>query len=157
MELSISIREKKWPPRGSIAPGKVSFRGFSCLRQLEFPLEIVKCNIAATAHRVLAPDTYSNNVLDCDALTIGDLVPATVSVISLTAQRKDDDEEALQVMFRDFASRKHTMLPALKEIHVYCPSDADDGYKRKCADLLAETRKVGVCLHLESSPLGVVG
>lgn len=149
MKLSICIEKDARPPFGSITPDKASFRDFSCLRQLEFPLQIALCNIIAAACRVLAPDTYSNNVLECDALMVGDLVPAMVSVIPLFAEGKDDDEEALDVTFRDFASRKQTMLPALKEIHLNCPDDADDAYKRKCTDLIAQTQKVGVNLYLE--------
>lgn len=45
VKLSVSVGESF----GSIAPGKVSMRGFACLRQLEFPLEIVMCSVTAAA------------------------------------------------------------------------------------------------------------
>ena len=153
VEFSISIGE----PFGSIAPGKVSMRGFPCLRQLEFPLEIVICNITAAACRVSKLSeslvgSPSDHELDCDALFIGDLVPASVSVLSLISHGTDHHDKALDVMFWDFAARKGTTLPALKEIHLVCPNSADDAYKDHCTRLLAETQKAGVDLHLEPWP-----
>ena len=150
VELSVSVRE----PFGSIAPGKVSMRGFACLRQLELPLEIVMCNIAAAACRVSTPNESllggsSDHELDRDALFIGDLVPASVSVLSLISRGIDHHDKALDVLFRDFASRKETTLPALRGIHLICPTGADDAYKDRCTRLLAETEKAGVVLHLE--------
>jgi len=153
VELSISMRE----PFGSIAPGTVSMRGFPCLRQLEFPLEIVICNITAAACRV---STLSESLvggssdyeLNCDALFIGDLIPASVSILSLISHGKDHHDKTLDVMFWDFAARKGTTLPALKEIHLICPDGADDAYKDRCTGLLAETNQAGVDLHLEPWP-----
>ncbi len=153
VELSVSIRE----PFGSLAPGKVSMRGFACLRQLEFPLEIVMCNITAAACQVSTPNKTlvegsSDHELDCGALFIGDLVPASVSILSLISRGTDHHDKALDAMFRDFPARKETTLPALKEIHLICPSGADDAYKDHCTRLLAETQEAGVVLLLEPSP-----
>ena len=52
-------------------------------------------------------------------------------------------------MFREFAAEKASQLPALKDIHLACPSKADDAYKNQCTKLLAEIKQVGVILHLE--------
>ena len=149
VELSISIEK----PFGSIAPGKVSMRRFLCLRQLEFPLEIMICNITAAACRVSTPSdslvgSSSDHGPDCDTLFIGDLVPVSVSVLSLISHGTDRHDKALDVMFRDFAPRKKTTLPALKEINLVCPNGADDAFKDHCTRLLAETQKVGVDLRL---------
>ena len=153
VELSISIEE----PFGSIIPGKVSMRGFPCLRQLELPLEVVMCHLAAAASQVSTQSvslvgSTSEHGPDCDALSIGDLVPASVSVLSLISRGTDHHDKALHVMFKDFAARKETSLPALKEIHLVCPNGADDAYKDQCTRLLAETQKVGVGLHIRLSP-----
>ena len=153
VELSISIRE----PFGSIAPGKVSMRDFPCLRQLEFPLEIVLCNITVASSRVYTlreshVGGSSDHELDCDMLFIGDLVPASVSILSLISHGIDHHDKALHVLFWDFAAKKETTLPALKEIHLICPDGADDAYKDHCTRLLAETQKAGVDLHLEPWP-----
>ena len=51
-------------------------------------------------------------------------------------------------MFRQFAAKKDSQLDALKEIHLSCPSGADNTYKDQCARLLAKTEKVDVILHL---------
>ncbi|KAI4150264.1 MAG: hypothetical protein L6R39_002316 [Caloplaca ligustica] len=153
-ELSISIREL----HGSIAPGKSSMRGFHRLRKLEFPLEVTVCNItAATACRAATtPDrclvvgngsTDEHHELDDAGLLISDLVPASVSQLALTSGGTKDHAKALSVMFRHFAARKG-IFPALEEIQLSCPGNADDAHKEQCARLLAETEKVGVVLHL---------
>lgn len=128
VQLSLSIRE----PFGSIAPGKASMRRFPCLRQLEFPLEIVMCNITAAVCRVSTPNGSllggsSDHELDCDTLFIGDLVPASISVLSLISQGTDHHDKALDVTFRNFAARKEITLPAPNEINLTCPNGADDG------------------------------
>lgn len=153
VELSVSIGQ----PFGSIASGEVSMRGFACLRQLEFPLEIVMCNVTIAAIQVFTlieslVGGSSYHGLDCDALFIGDLVPASVSLLPLISRGKIHYEKALNVMFRDFAARKEDTLPALQEIHLICPNGADDACEDRCTSLLAETEKAGVVLHLEPWP-----
>lgn len=145
VELSLSVGEEA---PDSIAPGHghVSMRnGFPCLRQLEMPLEVVLCDhIAANESAVGAASDV--------ALSVADLIPASVSVLSLLSSGKDHADKALEVLFRDFAARKESALPALKEIHLVCPNDADSMYKNCCAELLLEARKVGVVLHLQPWP-----
>ena len=141
VELSISIRE----PFSSIAPGKVTMRGCACLRQLEFLLEIVMCNMAATARRV----SMSDYELDNGALFLGDLVPPSVNALSLISHGTDHHGGVLAVMFWDFAAKKTTKLPALKEIHLIYPNGGDGAYKDHFTRLRAETNKAGVVLHLQ--------
>jgi len=145
VELSISIREL----RGSINPGKASMRGFHRLRQLEFPLEIVICNITAAVSQLTTPDQSATNVLTYDALSIVDLIPASISRLAINSKGTDHHGQALAIMFREFAAEKASQLPALKKIHLACPSEADDAYKTQCTKLLAETKQVGVILQLE--------
>ncbi len=150
MELSVSIREL----RGSINPGKASMRGFQRLRKLEFPLEIAICNITAAVCQIAMSNESSINVSMNHALknnepSIVDLIPASVSRLAIDSQGTDHHEQALDVMFRGFAAEKASQLPALKDIHLVCPSKADDAYKNQCTRLLAETKQVGVILHLE--------
>jgi hypothetical protein len=144
-ELSVSIREL----RGSIPPGKASMRGFQRLRKLEFPLEIAMCNVTFA--------TSMDHALDYSEPFIGDLVPASVSQLSLISSGKDHHEKALDVMFRHFGPKKDSQLPALKEIHLSCPASpsADDAYKEQCAKLVAEIEKVGVVLQLKPWPSSV--
>ena len=79
---------------------------------------------------------------------ISDLVPASVSQLSLVSSGTDDHTKALDVIFRDFAARKESTLPALEEILLTCPASADATYKEQCTRLLAETEKAGVVLNL---------
>lgn len=154
-ELSVFIRDL----RGPIAPGKVSMRGFERLRKLEFPLEIAACNItAATPNRPLmigGGSTDEHHELDDDKPFISDLVPASVSRLSLFSGGTDDRAKTLDVMFRHFTIKRESMLPALKEIRMSCPTSADDAYKEQYARLLAETVKVGVVSHVNRWPSSV--
>ncbi|KAL6716116.1 hypothetical protein ACLMJK_005682 [Lecanora helva] len=136
-ELSLSVRD----PAVSVAPGNTSLRnGFPHLRQLEIPLEVVMCNITANESTGGAsPDV---------ALSIGDLVPASVSILSLISSGKTPFDQALEILFQDFVVKKESVLPALKEIHLICPNNADIKYKEYCEELRLEAQKVGVVLHL---------
>ena len=130
MELFIFLNE----PCDPIAPGEASMCGFLCLRKLGFPLELVMCNIATATCRTATPTgplvgASSDQETGCDALFIGDLVPSSVSILSLTSHGIDNHDKALDVMFQDFAGRKATALPALEEIHLMRPDGAEDAYK----------------------------
>lgn len=159
--LSVSIREL----RGSITPGRALMRGFQRLRKLELSLEIAMCNIIAAAvcrtaitsneSLIVEDGSPDHHELNDDEPFIGDLVPASVSQLSLISCGTIDHATALDVMFRHFAARKKSTLPALEEIHLSCPVSADDAYKEQCVKLLAETEKAGVILHLKPWPSSV--
>ena len=129
-------------------------RGSACLRQLEFPLEIVMYNMAAAAYRV---STSNESLIECSsgyeldngALFIGDLVPPSFIVLSLISHGTHHHGKVLEVIFWDFAARKRTRLPALKELHRICPNGGDGAYKEHCTRLLAKTNKASVTLHLQ--------
>ena len=153
-ELSISIHEL----RGSITPGKASIRSFQRLRKLEFPLEIAMCNVTNAISRVATPnESLTDQGLGKFEPFISDLVPASVSQLSLLSRGTDHHEKALKVMFRDFAANKNSQLPALKEIHLSCPisPSADNAYKEECIKLVAETEEAGVVLHLKEWPCSI--
>ena len=158
MQLSITIAEL----RGSVLPGSASLRGFKRLQTLEFPLELAVCNITAAVACQLAKakKPMSGGSTDHEAPKApygdyahkssftGDLVPASVSQLSLTSSGTDEHAKALDVMFRDFAAEKDAWLPALQEIHVTCPARADEAYSAQCARLRAEMEELGVVCHL---------
>ena len=159
MQLSITITEL----RGSVLPGRASLRGFKRLQTLEFPLELAVCNITAAVACQLAEakesmiggstDHQAPKVPrgDCahESSFTRDLVPASVSQLSLTSSGTDEHAKALDVMFRDFAAEKDAWLPALQEIHVSCTSRADEAYRAQCARLRAEMEELGVVCHLK--------
>lgn len=92
----------------SIAPGKPSLRNFKQLQSLELPLDTVICGFTAAEladHETL----YSESIL-------GDIVPPSVSELSFVSHRKQHHDKALNLLFRDFATQKHTRTPLLKEI-----------------------------------------
>ncbi|KAI2469034.1 F-box domain protein [Annulohypoxylon bovei var. microspora] len=150
-ELHLSIFELN----GSLTPGKASMRGFQRLGKLEFPLEIAMCNITDAASRFsTANEGVTDQEIDRPGPFIGDLVPASVSQLSLLSRGKDHHENALKVMFSNFATKKDAQLPALKDIHLSCPRNpsADDAYKKECAKLMEEIGKTDVVLHLVECP-----
>lgn len=127
-ELSIRIGEL----HGSIVPGKVSICGFQNLQKLE-PM----CNLTSAA-------SASHELL------LSDLIPASVSKLSLVSHGKSHHEKALDALFCDLAARKDDQVPALEKIYLSYPRDADSLYKEQCEKLAAETEKAGVLLHLKS-------
>ncbi|KAE8130921.1 hypothetical protein BDV38DRAFT_290946 [Aspergillus pseudotamarii] len=139
VELSISIDEL----RGSITPGKVSMRGFCRLEKLELPLEITICTLHALGEQQA---NYSD-------LFLGDLIPSSVSQLSLISHGMDGWEKALSMLFRDFAARKGSQVPALKEIYLSWPIDVDDLDEKQYTTLAVETQKAGVVLDIMSDPL----
>lgn len=83
---------------------------------------------------------------------LGDLIPASVSELSLFSPGKTPHDKALGLLFHDFATQKQLLKLNLKEIYLTCPGDADDLYKAQCTNLVAETEKVGVDLVLTETP-----
>ena len=84
-------------------------RGFQRLGKLEFPLEIAVCNInAATSPNksLVVGDGLADehHKLDDDESLISDLVPASVSQLSLISGGTDDHAKALDVIFRLFTA-----------------------------------------------------
>ncbi|KAF2093596.1 hypothetical protein NA57DRAFT_81098 [Rhizodiscina lignyota] len=149
VELSVSI----YRSRRSISPGKASLRGFQCLQKLQLPLEVASCNINAALCQVTTPNdslarSSTDHELNYSEPFIGDVIPASVIQVSLLSDGTDQHEHTLDIMFRHFAAKKKSLLPALKEIYLSCPSSATNGYKDRCSRLLAESEKGSVILHL---------
>lgn len=130
-----------------ISPGKPYLRGFQRLKGLELPLDIVLCGLKV--------DPADHGSLDSKSL-LGEIVPASVSVLSLFSPGKSPHDKALGLLFCDFASQKQLQTPNLKAIFLTCPDDADDLYKAQCATLAAETESAGVNLVLTPDPTSIL-
>jgi hypothetical protein len=149
-ELSINIRKLK----GSITPGKTSLGGFQRLRKLELPLEIAMCNIADAESRATTSDkSITAQDLNTPVPFIANIVPASVSRLSLRSNGTKYHEKALRAMFFDFVARRAISLPVLEELHLFCPDDpkADNAYRLMCIKLLIEADQTGVVVHLHKS------
>ncbi|KUJ14350.1 uncharacterized protein LY89DRAFT_671708 [Mollisia scopiformis] len=144
IELSVSI----WEVRGKIIPGKASMHDFRCLQRLQLPFELVMCNVYAAACEARV-GYIADRQLDYFGSFVSDLIPISVSHLSLLAGKTEEHENALERMFRHFQAKKDTQFPALKELHLSYSSPAD---KDERARLLKGIKKVGVSLHLDASP-----
>lgn len=139
-ELSVTIQEL----RGPIAPGKVSMRGFKRLRRLELPLEVVVSYTAETENGSLN-DGYE---LNDEASLISNLIPSSISLLSLNSDGSTKHAKALEEMFRHFASWKESQSPALERIYLFSPYNTDKAYTDLCNKLLVEIEEKGVVLRL---------
>ena len=145
VELSVAIREL----RGSIVPGKASMRGFQMLKKLEYPLELVMCNINAAgvaSHVATSFQRFLNGSMDP---FVHDLIPISVAQLSLKSEGTNSHEKALDALFRHFRAVRKSQLSALQEVDIACPSSADDAYKQQCNKIVAEASGEGVVVRLK--------
>lgn len=134
--------------RGSLAPGRLSMRGFQCLRKLHLPLEIAACNLANEDAYARDEELMTNEDLGALQQLTDILVPASVSDLSLHSRDPDRDEKALRVMFFDFAARRDDWVPALEQIRLSPRPKEHGAYKEICCRLDIEMMEAGVTLHL---------
>lgn len=125
---------------GSIIPGKASIRGFQRLNLLEIPLELVMCNIAA-----------SDEIFNPLAPFI-DLVPDSVTRLSLVSKGTDRHEEALKALDRHFRCTYEPQVSELQEVHISCHYSSDDVYKEVCDRVVKAGSVVGVVVLLRPFP-----
>ena len=130
-------------------------RGFRCLEQLELPLELALCHATTIEHwsamlsKGLSNDPTDHELEYCEPF-IGDLVPASISLLWLVSDCTDGYVKVLDVMFRQFAAKKDSQLPALRKIYLTCSGYATEAYKNRCAGLLEELQET-VTLELNLS------
>ena len=116
----------------TLAPGKASLHGFQKIRRLQLPLEIAICNLnSATA--------------DCPASLI-DIIPASVSHLSLVSYGTDGEAKALELFFRAFL---RSQVPCLQEFHLFLPGDATELYKQSWAKVSKKIGNAGILLMHE--------
>ena len=116
----------------SLAPGKASLYGFQRLQRLQLPLEIAACNLNATT-------------ADCPVSLI-DLVPASVSHLSLVSYGTDEEAKALESLFGTFS---RSQMPSLQEVHLHIPASATELYKENWASVSTKMQKAGILLMHE--------
>jgi hypothetical protein len=146
IELSVTILEL----RGSILPGKASTRSFQKLEKFEFPLKLVTCNINAagvTGNIATSLQCYFNGSLDP---FVRDLIPPSVTQLSLKSDGMGPHDKALDALFRHFRAVRRSQLPNLQEVHIACKQEADNAYKQQCNKIVAEGDREGVVVHLHA-------
>lgn len=89
-------------------PCAVSMSGFPRLERLEVSVEIASYNLITAAPKG-------------SSWSITDLVPVSVSQLSLLSRGTGRDADTLQTLFCDFAASTRTQLPNLKEVYLTGP------------------------------------
>ncbi|TVY53940.1 hypothetical protein LCER1_G007526 [Lachnellula cervina] len=128
IQFSVEILEL----RGSILPGKASTRSFQKLKKFEFPLKLVMCNINAagvTGNIATSLQYFFNGSRDP---FVRDLIPPSVTHLSLKSEGIGPYDKALDALFRHFRAV------------------ADNAYKQQCNKIVAEGGREGVVVHLEA-------
>lgn len=116
----------------SLAPGKASLYGFQRLQRLQLPLEIAVCNLNATTAG------YPVSLID--------LVPASVSHLSLVSYGTDEEAKALESLFGTFS---RSQMPSLQEVHLHIPANATELYKESWTSVSTKIEKAGILLMHE--------
>ncbi|KAI1125156.1 F-box domain protein [Nemania abortiva] len=154
-ELSLSTSAALW--RAFVHPGGASTRGFKRLQKLTLPLQFTFGNIQrAKLQDVVANDSLGaceNEPLVCD------LVPSSVSELTLQSRAMDDDEKALKALFHNLAAIKKSKLPSLKRIFInhdgpswFCK---EDGYRAEYWRLCRAAEEVGVLMKMTHTDIPV--
>ncbi|OKP00059.1 hypothetical protein PENSUB_8257, partial [Penicillium subrubescens] len=136
VELSILLDDD---PHTTISPGRASLGGFKRLETFQLPLEIVSCNLIATA-TATASDVFE--------LLTRDLIPASVTHLSLVSCGTDKEAKALAAIFHDFPAVK-AQTPSLREIRLTLPAEATGLYGDHFDKVSAEIEMAGVVFREE--------
>ncbi|KAI1452065.1 F-box domain protein [Annulohypoxylon moriforme] len=164
-ELFVSVRDLS----ARISPGKTSMRGFQRLKKLEFPVEVAVCNITdAIPDFSKSADNITDQELEKHGLLIGDFVPSSVSELSLLVKGTEDHKNALKLIFSNFAAKKESQLPDLKEICLWDAflrnttdwlsgpreEEAKAAHEEACAKITPEIEQAGVAFRFEKCSWG---
>ena len=144
--------------QGHISPGSASAHPFKCLKKLEFPLNVVMCNIEArdTSRRSMKPadnsiaTSQTEDKLESSEICLKDLIPPSLRQLSLLSYGINGHQDALKVMFRRLSAQKKSSFPLLAEVFLACPDGAHKPYKTRCTKLIADFQKLDISLKLVS-------
>lgn len=130
-------------------PGKASLHGFQQLKKLQYPLELVMCNVAAAGVTDDITASFKRFLDDSTDSFVSDLIPASVALLSIISNGTDHHEQALDTLFRRFHLVRKYQLPAMQEIYIACPGPVDKAHKQCCNEIVTEAGGEGVAVHLQ--------
>ncbi|KAK8038684.1 hypothetical protein PG993_007095 [Apiospora rasikravindrae] len=139
-----------------LVPGPLSLRNVLQLRDLVLPLDVFQCDVSHAASR------FGKSIGDLDEedsetvdLRLGNLIPASVTQLTLLSRGRVPHDKILGVLFRDFGATRAARLPDMEQIILECQSSysPDPAYRAKCESLVSEVGTSGVALHVETEPL----
>jgi hypothetical protein len=128
---------------GSVLPGQSSLRGFQKLDCLGLSLETATCN---TNRDISAKYGFHHS-----GLSLCSIVPTSVSKVILYTRGREQDENCLELMFRNFETKKDSQLSNLQEIRLhYSHGNNNVSFKNNCAKLATETAKQGLIYFMKT-------
>lgn len=126
-------------------PGRASMRRFTKLKKLDFPLELVMCNIG-----VHGPATYAATSLQRFFFgpVARELIPPSVVELSLKSGAISPHEKAVDALFSHFRAVRKSQFPALQKLSIDRPPISIDPrtspYVQRVNKVFAEARKEGI-------------
>lgn len=138
-ELSVSTIDTE--PDLHLQPGRASLKRLQRLRVLEIPIELAECNInAAASHR------------GDDSGLFEELVPSSVSTLSIISQGSLLHRDAIAKLFSKFPQSGQEPISSLADLYLNLnltfPKRAEESFQHHCLELQSRFLKSGVRVHL---------
>lgn len=140
VELSVAMNGD----HTSIVRGRPSMHAFQKLEKLELPMELILCTAKATRFMTYLSSSVQSLWSGSQGTLLPDLVPATVSHLSLRPLPGPNDERVLKLLFPDFRAVRKSHLPALQNLYLGVRQNDSMAYKDRYNKIVREGRKEGV-------------
>ena len=146
MNLSLSLSQAG----AIILPGRLSFRDFHNLQALEISLKLASCSSnAASIDNTDREEVREHRRSERTELTVGDLVPTSLSILSIVTGGTNLESTMLKGMFRDFDGKANCQLTALEHVYLYNTSSGKNEYYSQCDWLQEKFMSTHITLHSE--------
>ncbi|KAI0521718.1 F-box domain protein [Xylaria bambusicola] len=134
--------------RDGFKPGQASLHGFQRLLTLRCPLKLAISRTNKALPRPLK-DTDSLKGSESEVIepSISDLIPDSVTTLSLLTDNEEHYRMALDILFSDVVVKEGSKLPFLKKISIYFRWDGSVDVE-EAKRLEAKALEAGVLLHL---------
>ncbi|KAK7921624.1 hypothetical protein PG985_009646 [Apiospora marii] len=124
-------------------PGIMSLKQFPRLRQLVLPLNSFHCHLSHAASRASkSVDDLTEEDAETLGLRLGDLVPVSVTELTLLSAGQVPHDKVLEVLFSGFTATKAARFRNLEHIILACQTDFDPdteptpAYRARCESLV---------------------
>lgn len=144
----VALSVVRGDPDSPIVGGKASMRGFRRLEKLEVAMEVVLCTANATGLITYLPSSLQDLMDGIYGTLVPNLVPPTVSHLSLVSVPGPNHEMVPKVLFGSFPAVRKAHLPVLQELYIGCRQNDSVAYKERLNKIVREGRGEGVQVKL---------